>query len=118
HTLTTSDISNGFAKVQLGTLSDGNYSITAVVTDTLGTESNPSAPFTVIEDTTPPTAPTISAVIDNVKAGTLTNGASTNDPSPTVTVSVNGTGAVTGDKIQLYDGNNPLGGPYVLTAAD
>ena len=48
----------------------------------------------------------------------MANGATTNDPDLTVTVSVSGTGAVSGDTIQLYNGNNPLGSPHVLTAAE
>src|SRR5207344_2378944 len=120
HTLTTSEVTTGVANVHPGQLSDGTYNITARVTDTLGNQSSLSAPFVVIEDTTPPAAPTISVVTDNVSpvTGALANGAATNDPDLTVTVSISGTGAVSGDTIQLYDGNNPLGSPHVLTAAE
>ncbi|MGB6348677.1 MAG: FecR domain-containing protein, partial [Pseudolabrys sp.] len=64
HTLTTSEVTSGIANVHTGLLSDGTYHITAGVTDTSGNPSF-SAPFVVIEDTTPPTAPTI-VVTDNV----------------------------------------------------
>ena len=83
-------------------------------------QSDPSPTFTVIEDTTAPTAPTITLVIDNIDPMpvALANGANTSDPDLTVRVSVSGSGAVAGDTIQLYNGNSPLGTLYVLTTDD
>jgi hypothetical protein len=101
------------------TLSDGTHSLTAVGTDTSGNTVT-AGPVTAIIDTTPPTAPTISLVTDNVSpvTGALANGASTNDTDLTVKVNVSGTGAVAGDTIQLYDGSSPLGSAYTLTQTD
>ena len=121
YTLQAADITNGFADVQTGTLSNGTtYTITARISDAAGNQSNASAAFTVTEDTTAPTAPTISAVTDDVGpvTGALANGASTDDSDLTVRVSVSGTGAVAGDTIQLYDGASALGSAYTLTDSD
>ena len=124
YTLTATDISNGFANVQTGTLVDGTtYGITARVTDAAGNQSGASSAFTVTEDTAAPSAPSIATVTDDVApvTGTVANGGSTNDTDLTVKVSVTGTGAVAGDTMQLYDGTgtgNPLGTSYTLTAAD
>ncbi len=67
----------------------------------------------------PLVAPTITSVTGD--AGAISNGASTNDPDPTVQVSLSGTGALAGDTMQLYDGTDtstPLGISYTLTSAD
>ncbi|WGS19721.1 Ig-like domain-containing protein [Bradyrhizobium sp. ISRA463] len=71
YTLTSSDISNGFANVQTGTLTNGTtYTLTARVTDQAGNQSAVSTnSFTVTEDTTPPTAPTIVHVGDGGAIG-------------------------------------------------
>jgi probable HAF family extracellular repeat protein len=71
----------------------------------------------------PPSAPSITSVTDNVAPviGTLTTGAYTNDPDPTVQVSLSGTGALVGDTLQLYNGTgtgSPLGSPYTLSNTD
>ena len=57
-------------------------------------------------DTTPPSPATIISVTDNVApvTGPLANGAYTNDPDPTVQVSLSGTGALAGHTVQLYNG--------------
>jgi hypothetical protein len=70
-----------------------------------------------------PAAPSITSVTDNVAplTGPLTNGAYTNDPDPTVQVSLSGTGALAGDTLQLYNGTgtgSPLGTSYTLTSTD
>jgi hypothetical protein len=68
----------------------------------------------------PLAAPSITSVTGD--AGTIGNGASTNDPDPTVQVSLSGTGAQAGDTLQLfYDGtgtSTPLGISYTLTSTD
>src|SRR2546421_224344 len=99
YTLTATDIGNGFANVQTGTLTNGTtYAITARVTDSAGNQSGASGSFTVTEDTTAPAAPTIASVNDNVLpvTGNLTSGAHTNDTDLTVQVSLAGTGALAG----------------------
>src|SRR4029077_21265913 len=53
--------------------------------------------------------------------GPLTNGAYTNDPDPIVQVSLSGTGAVSGDTLQIYNStgtSSPLGSSYTLTSND
>jgi hypothetical protein len=74
-------------------------------------------------DTTPPSPASIISVTDNVApvTGTLSNGAYTNDPDPTVRVSLSGTGTLVGDTLQLYNGTgtgSPLGNSYTLTSTD
>ena len=125
YTLTSTDISNGFAIVQPGTLTNGTtYTLTARITDAAGNQSAVSAnSFTLTEETTAPSAPSITSVTDNVPpiTGPLTNGGYTNDPDPTVQVSLSGTGALAGDTLQLYDGtdtSSPLGSAYTLTSTD
>ena len=100
-------------------LLDGTHTFTAVAADTGGNTTTSNA-VTAVIDTTPPGAPTISSVTDNVSpvTGAVANGAATNDPNPTVRVNVSGAGALAGDTVQLYDGSIPVGSPHVLTAAD
>src|SRR5262249_57636094 len=53
YTLTGTDIANGFANVQTGTLTNGTtYNISPRITDTAGNQSGASTAFTVLEDTT------------------------------------------------------------------
>ncbi len=68
YTLTSTDIANGYANVQTGTLTDGTtYMLTARITDAVGNQSAVSSnSFTVTEDTTAPLAPAIASVIDDV----------------------------------------------------
>src|SRR6185436_16857974 len=40
------------------------------------------------------------------------------DTTPTIRVSLAGTGAAVGDTVQLYDGTNPLGSAVVLSGTD
>ncbi|WOH56056.1 DUF4347 domain-containing protein [Bradyrhizobium sp. BWC-3-1] len=125
YTLTASDVTNGFANVQTGTLVNGtSYTITARVTDQAGNQSAVSTnSFAVTEDTSAPTAASITSVTDDISpvTGTLTSGARTNDPDLTVKVGLTGTGALAGDTIQLYNGSgtgSQLGTSYTLTASD
>ena len=98
---------------------DGTHTFTAVAANTGGNTTTSNA-VTAVIDTTPPGAPTIGSVTDNVSpvTGAVANGAATNDPNPTVRVNVSGAGALAGDTVQLYDGSIPVGSPHVLTAAD
>jgi hypothetical protein len=102
-------------------LLDGSHTIVANETDGGGNTGTASLTFTL--DTTAPSAASIISVTDNVAPviGKLTNGAHTNDPDPIVQVGLSGTGALTGDKVQLYNGigtGNLLGNSYTLTDTD
>src|SRR5205085_2013745 len=121
HVLTSAEITAGSVDLQTGTLSNGTtYDITAKITDTAGNQSAASNTFTVIEDTTAPNAPAITAVNDDVSpvTGNLTSGDRTNDTDLTVTVSLAGTNALAGDTVQLYNGTTALGLAHVLTSAE
>ena len=78
--------------------------VAASYTDLAGNAGSAGSSGNYSIDTHAPTAPTISAVTDDVGpvTGALRNGASTDDSDLTVRVSVSGTGAVAGDTIQLY----------------
>jgi Bacterial Ig-like domain/Tryptophan-rich Synechocystis species C-terminal domain len=70
-----------------------------------------------------PVALSITSMTDNAApvTGSLVSGASTNDPDPTVRVSLSGTGALAGEAVRLYNGtdtNSPLGSSYTLTSTD
>jgi probable HAF family extracellular repeat protein len=75
YTLTSTDIGNGFANVQTGTLTNGTtYTLTVRMTDAAGNQSAVSTnSFTLTEDTTPPTvAVSISSSDVNLAANTAT----------------------------------------------
>ena len=63
-------------------------------------------------------APHTSRVNDDLypTTGYVGNGGTTNDPTPTVRVSLTNTGAETGDSVQLFDGSSALGSAVNLTA--
>ncbi|MFB2566926.1 beta strand repeat-containing protein [Rhizobium sp. IMFF44] len=65
-------------------------------------------------------APSISRVTDNVGSikGSLADGAVTDDTNLDIRVSLAGTGAVSGDTVQLYNGTTVLGSAVTLTAID
>lgn len=70
-----------------------------------------------------PTGPSIVSVTDDVgpRTGLLTSDGVTNDTDLTVRVGIEGTGAVAGDTIRLYQGGGtgaPLGVAYTVSAAD
>ncbi|MDB4465759.1 DUF5011 domain-containing protein, partial [Akkermansiaceae bacterium] len=91
---------------QVPSLEDGSYGITATATDKAGNVSAASPAITVVVDTTPPAAPT------------LTGLSSTNSPTPTLT----GT-AETDSTVRIYEGENQLGsaqaesGSYSITVS-
>ena len=95
----------GVWKYQLETVEDGTHSWTAEVTNEAGNTAR--AEITVTVDSTPPAAPVITAMEDDV--GTVqktwtTPGADIDDPAPTFT----GT-AEPGTLITIYDGESKLG---------
>ncbi|WFU04858.1 VCBS domain-containing protein (plasmid) [Rhizobium sp. CB3171] len=65
-------------------------------------------------------APSISRVTDNVGSiqGNLADGAVTDDTNLGIRVSLTGTGAVSGDTVQLYNGTTALGSAVTLTATN
>src|SRR5258705_6935158 len=82
HVLTNQDITNGYVDLQTGTLTNGTtYQLNATITDTAGNEGNHSTSFTVVEDTTAPNAPSITAI--DTDSGTVIDHI-TNDTPPTV----------------------------------
>jgi len=67
-------------------LADDTYAITARVSNAIGNTSVDSGPYVITIDTAPPTAPVITAVVDNVApiTGNVANGGRTNDTTPTI----------------------------------
>ncbi|MFZ1873191.1 MAG: Ig-like domain-containing protein, partial [Chania sp.] len=67
-------------------LPEGKHDITVVIEDPAGNQSEPSDPWGVIVDTTPPVTPSIGSVYDNAgsKTGELQPGAATDDTTPTL----------------------------------
>ncbi|MCV2514344.1 Ig-like domain-containing protein, partial [Leclercia pneumoniae] len=94
-------------------LTNGPHSLRVNAIDPAGNVSANSPVFTITVDITPPAAPAITSVVDDVgpATGTLASGASTNDNLPTF----NGTGEV-GATIQIFD-NDALIGTAVVSAA-
>ncbi len=104
YTLTATDITNGFANVQTGTLTDGTtYAITARVTDSAGNQSGASGSFTVTEDTTAPAAPTSLTLDPTTDSGTVGD-----NKTNVQAVKIDGT-AEPGSTVTLYDGATPIG---------
>ncbi|WP_285403610.1 Ig-like domain-containing protein, partial [Pseudomonas sp. MEJ086] len=111
----------GTASVQGGTwsyavvdASEGSHTYTAVVVDAAGNEGLSSNAFTLIVDTSAPSAEdgysvVISSFADDVEAqvGNFPSGSSTNDTSPLLQGSVEG--LVTGDFVRIYEGSTLLG---------
>ncbi|NWE20686.1 Ig-like domain-containing protein [Pseudomonas sp. P7548] len=88
-------------------LAPGTHNLTATVTTPASGESAPTPAFTVIVDTTAPTAPVIGAVTDDVGTiqGPIGNGQSTDDNTPTLS----GEGLEPGDTVEIYDNGELLG---------
>jgi large repetitive protein len=89
-----------------GVLTDGVYNIRVNATDAAGNVSANSPVFSFTVDTTPPAAPAVPVVLDDVGpvTGTITSGGTTNDNRPTF----NGTGEV-GATITLLNDGQPFG---------
>ncbi|WP_191236977.1 Ig-like domain-containing protein [Cobetia marina] len=90
---------DGNFSVALSPEQDAGTELTATVTDTAGNESAISDTLVVPEDAdvTAPNAPTIASATDNVEAvtGSLANGDSTNDATPTLTGSAEAGSTIT-----------------------
>ena len=68
-------------------LAQGGHSFTATATDAAGQSSTASAAYAIVIDTAAPAAPTITAVSDDAEplTGTVADGATTDDTTPTLT---------------------------------
>jgi VCBS repeat-containing protein len=86
-------------------LTGGSHTLTVTATDAAGNVSSPTAGFTVVVDTTAPTLPVISSIVDDVGSitGPITN-LPTNDTLPTL----NGT-AEAGATVNIFDNGVLLG---------
>ncbi|HHX7163905.1 TPA: Ig-like domain-containing protein [Enterobacter hormaechei] len=86
-------------------LGRGEHTFTATAKDPMGNESASSS-WTVTIDTDAPVKPTIDAALDDVGSvqGNLSNGSSTDDPTPTLSGK-----AEAGSTVKIYDQNGLLG---------
>ncbi|PUE22799.1 hypothetical protein B9Z39_16885, partial [Limnohabitans sp. JirII-29] len=120
-TLSASDIAAGFVSLNTPTLSNATtYAFNALVINQAGTASAASPSHTVTIDTTPPVAPSISRVTDDVGSltGAVSNGGRSDDTQLVVRVSLSGTNAQANDTVQLYDSTNTVASAATLSAAD
>lgn len=103
---TNADINGNWSLQLSANLSETTHSFTARAVDAAGNISNPSAPFQLTVDTTPPAPPVILTVADDTgpNIGNLTSGQLTDDNKPTLS----GT-AVAGSLVRIYDGSTLLG---------
>ncbi|WP_210333757.1 Ig-like domain-containing protein, partial [Mesorhizobium sangaii] len=87
-------------------LGQGSHSFTATATDAAGNVGSVSSAYAVTVDTTAPAAPTITSVTDDVLpvTGTVVNGGTSNDTTPTL----NGT-AEANSIVTIKDGITTLG---------
>ncbi len=78
--------SDGKWSVALKALAEGAHALTATAVDAAQNVSKASAPYDVVLDMTPPAAPTLSSIVDDVapKVGVVPRGGNTNDATPTL----------------------------------
>ncbi|WP_106419796.1 Ig-like domain-containing protein [Salinicola tamaricis] len=89
----------------LSRLASGNTTFRALSFDPTGQTSQPSGPFAINVDTTPPDAPSIDTVVDDVSpAGDLASGDISNDNTPALSGS-----AEPGSSISVFAGGVLLG---------
>lgn len=81
-------------------LANGSHTFTVTATDAAGNTSGATAGFSVVVDTTAPTQPSISSIIDDVgpNIGAIGNNQPTNDARPTL----NGTTEANA-RVDIYD---------------
>ena len=120
--LGTGVATGGNYSITTSALNQGSHTLTARAADAAGNQGVASTAFHVTINTSAPSAPVISSVMDNIAplTGPLTSGGSTNDTDLTVRVSFGGTSAVAGNTIQLYNGTGTSSqfASYTLTATD
>jgi hypothetical protein len=87
-------------------LKDGNHSLTASVTDSIGQTSPTTGGFGIVIDTAPPAPVTGLTVTDDVGAeqGALTSGATTDDNTPTFSGKAEG-----GSTVTILDNGKAIG---------
>jgi len=87
-------------------LDNGLHTLTVTATDAVGNVSGATSGFTINVDATPPAAPVITSIVDDVGSitGPVINGNPTNDTRPTL----NGT-AEANAVVRIYDGANLVG---------
>ena len=105
--LTAADISAQNVSVTTSAvIGDGTKTLTATITDAAGNTSGTGS-FSYTLDTTPPAAPVIGAVSDNVGAtqGNLADGGITDD----TTLTVSGNGVAAGATVQVLNGSTVVG---------
>ncbi|WP_235116465.1 putative Ig domain-containing protein [Desmonostoc muscorum] len=121
---TTTALSNGtwaytLTSANITAIGQGvNKSISATATDTAVNTSVSSASETFAVDTIAPNAPAISSITDNVGSiiGSIANGASTDDTTPTFVIGLTGTNAVAGNTVRLFNGSTQIAA-QVLTSS-
>ncbi|MGV0962230.1 MAG: Ig-like domain-containing protein, partial [Limnohabitans sp.] len=91
-------------------LAQGNHALTFTDTPAGGTEGPAAGPYSLIVDSTAPTAPATSTVTDDVGSiqGPIANNGTTDDTQPTFS----GTGTA-GDVVKIYDGSTVIGSATV-----
>ncbi|WP_080460159.1 BapA/Bap/LapF family large adhesin, partial [Enterobacter cloacae] len=98
---------NGSWSILLNTtLTAGTHSFTAQATDAAGNTSVSSTSFSLTVDTTPPSLPVLTSILDDVgnAATPVVNGGFTNDAQPTLT----GT-AEAGSTVKIFDNGVQIG---------
>ncbi|NTV02108.1 MAG: DUF4347 domain-containing protein [Chlorobiaceae bacterium] len=113
YTLTSTDITHGYADVPTGTLENGvTYTLSARVADALGNQGPVSGnSFVETIDSTAPAAPGVD-LFSTSDSGTSQSDDKTNVTSPVLRVAFNGTGSsvpAAGDVVKLYDGAVQVG---------
>ena len=85
-------------------LADGNYSVTAAVTDMAGNTSEDATELELTIDTTAPVTPTVTALTTNATSPTIT-GTATLAPGDALQVLIDGTTYTTGDGYLVDNGD-------------
>lgn len=117
--LGTTAISNGAWSFDTPGLDNALHAFSARVEDPAGNLGGASTHYTVVVNAQAPTASAqIEAVADNVSGGaaSVLQNAYTNDSTPTLSGTINGTLA-NGDKLVIYDGSTRLGGQAVVNGS-
>ncbi len=115
---TSAQITAGFVDVTLSTaLAEGARALTMRLVDRAGNEGTDGVDLTVTVDTTKLGTPTAAPSLAT-DSGSSPTDRITNAPTPTVSVSLAGTGADVGDRIQVLVGGAVVGTPVTLTAGD
>ncbi|OWP36609.1 Ig-like domain-containing protein, partial [Pseudomonas nitroreducens] len=93
-------------------LDEGEHDFTVIAEDPAGNLSPESDPYPINIDTTAPSAPSITGVVDNDDPAHLIDVPKNGDTNDTTPV-INGDGATKGDIIHVFDGETELGSTVV-----